>query len=97
MRHLIVGPTIFCVLVMFSACSVTRSVPTAVEPATLRAYLTEHPAANLRVTERSGRRYWVHAPEVRGESLVGRHGYDQPARPVGVPLTEVAELGTVSS
>ena len=72
MRHLIVGPTIFCVLVMFSACSVTRSVPTAVEPATLRAYLAEHPAANLRVTEPSGRRYWVHAPEMRGDSLVGR-------------------------
>lgn len=39
-------------------------------------------------------RYWVHAPTVRGDSLVGRHGHDQPVPPVATPLTEVAELGT---
>lgn len=82
------------ILAMLGACSVTRPVPVALEAASLRTYLVEHPAANLRVTDRSGRRYWVHAPKVRGDSLVGRHGYDLPVRPVGVPLSEVAELGT---
>jgi hypothetical protein len=56
--------------------------------------LAEHPAANLRVTERSGRRYWIHAPEIRGDSLVGRRGYDLPVRALGVGLDDVVELGT---
>jgi hypothetical protein len=79
---------------MGTACSVTRPVPASVDATALRTYLTEHPPTNLRIMERSGRRYWVHAPEVRGDSLVGRHGYNLPVRPLGVPLEEVAELRT---
>jgi len=40
------------------------------------AGLAEHPADNLRVTEHSGKRCWVHAPKIQGDSLVGRRGYD---------------------
>lgn len=45
---------------------------------TLSTYLFEHPKANLRVTEQAGRRYWVHAPRIEGDSLVGRRGYHVP-------------------
>ena len=77
-----------------SGCSVSRPVPVTPDAASLQGYLAEHPIADLRVTERSGRRYWVHAPEVRGDSLVGRRGYDVPARRVAVGLEDVAELHT---
>jgi hypothetical protein len=60
----------------------------------LSTYLAEHPATDLRVTEHSGRRYWVHAPEVRGDSLVGRRGYDVTASRSAVPLRQVVELRT---
>lgn len=76
------------------ACSVTRPVPVAIDAPSLSTYLAEHPAANLRVTEQSGRRYWVHAPAIQGDSLVGRRGYDVPARPVGIRLRQVTELRT---
>ena len=76
------------------ACSVTRPVPVAIDAPSLSTYLAEHPAANLRVTEQSGRRYWVHAPAIQGDSLVGRRGYDVPARPVGIRLRLVTELRT---
>jgi hypothetical protein len=58
------------------------------------AYLTDKPRSNLRVTERSGRRYWVHAPRVSGGSLVGQRGYDVPVESVSVPLEQVDELRT---
>lgn len=79
---------------LVAGCSVTRPVPVTSNAASLRSYLAEHPAADLRVTERSGRKYWVHAPEVRGDSLVGRRGYDLPVRPVGLGLEDVSELRT---
>jgi hypothetical protein len=94
MQHRLGCLTTAALGILLTACSVTRPVPVAMDAATLRTYLAEHPAENLRVTERSGRRYWVHAPEVRGDSLVGRRGYDLPARPVGVGLEDVAELHT---
>jgi len=75
-------------------CSVTRPLPVALDAPSLSSYLAEHPAADLRVTEQSGRRYWVHAPEVQVDSLVGRQGYDVPAHLIGVPLREVVELRT---
>jgi hypothetical protein len=83
-----------CSGLLASGCSVSRPVPVTPDAASLQGYLAEHPAADLRVTERSGRKYWVHAPEVRGDSLVGRRGYDTPARSVGVGLADVAELHT---
>jgi hypothetical protein len=73
-------------------CSVTRPVPVALDAPSLSTYLVEHPAANLRVTEHSGKRYWVHAPRVQGDSLTGRRGYDDPVRPVGVHLQDILEL-----
>jgi hypothetical protein len=75
-------------------CSVTRPVPVAIDAPSLSSYLAEHPAADLRVTEHSGKRYWVHAPRIQGDSLVGRRGYDIPARPAGVHLQDVVELRT---
>ena len=81
-----------CMLV--TGCSVTRPLPAAPDALSLRTYLAEHPTANVRVTERSGRKYWVHAPEVRGDSLVGRRGYDVPVRPLSVGLADVVELRT---
>ena len=76
------------------ACSVTRPVPIVLDAPVISAFLSEHPQANLRVTEHSGRKYWVHAPEVQADSLVGQVGYDVPIRRVAVPLEQVAELGT---
>ena len=81
-----------CMLV--TGCSVTRPVPGTPDALSLRTYLAEHPTANLRVTERSGRKYWVHAPEIRGDSLVGRRGYDVPVQPLSVGLADVVELRT---
>jgi hypothetical protein len=81
-----------CVLV--AGCSVTRAVPVTPDAVSLTSYLAEHPATNLRVTERSGRKYWVHSPEVRGDSLVGRRGYDVPVRLLSVGLDDVVELHT---
>lgn len=75
-------------------CSVTRPVPVAMDAPALSTYLAEHPAANLRVTDDSGKRYWVHAPRIRGDSLIGRRGYDVPARPASVHLRDVVELRT---
>jgi hypothetical protein len=79
---------------LVTGCSVTRPVPAAADAASLRNYLAEHPTANLRVTERSGRKYWVHAAEIRGDSLAGRRGYDVPVRPLSVGLDDVVELRT---
>jgi hypothetical protein len=79
-----------CMLV--TGCSVTRPVPATPNALSLRTYLAEHPTANLRVTERSGQKYWVDAPEIRGDSLVGRRGYDVPVPPLSVGLDDVVEL-----
>ena len=79
---------------LVSGCSVTRPLPAAMDAPSLAAYLAEHPAADLRVTQHSGKRYWVHAPEVRGDSLVGRRGYDVSGSRIVVPLGEVLELRT---
>lgn len=75
-------------------CSVTRPVPVALDAPSLSSYLVEHPAANLRVTEHSGKRYWIHAPKVQGDSLTGRHGYGDPVRSMGVHLQDILELRT---
>lgn len=79
---------------LVTACSVARPVGVTMDAPSLRGYVAEHPAATLRVTARSGRRFWIHAPEIRGDSLVGRQGYDVPARKLGVGLEDVAELHT---
>ena len=83
------------VLWLVCGCSVTRPVPVAMDAPTLSSYLAEHPAANLRVTDNSGKRYWVHAPKIRGDSLIehlSRHGdvvivmgQDQVTGPPGGP------------
>jgi hypothetical protein len=76
------------------ACSVTRPISAPLDAPSLRSYLAEYPAVNLQVIERAGDRYWIHAPEVRGDSLVGRRGYDLPVRPRGVALDQIVELRT---
>jgi len=75
-------------------CSVTRPVPVAIDASSLSTYLADHPAANLRVAEQSGKRYWVHMLTIQGDSLIGRRGYDDPARRSSVHLREVVELRT---
>ena len=70
-------------------CSVTRPVPVAIDAPALSSYLAEHPAANLRVTEHSGERYWVHAPMIQGDSLIGQRGYEATIRRAGVHLQDV--------
>jgi hypothetical protein len=77
---------------LLSACSITRTVPVVLDAPGLSTFLTDHPHTNLRVTEHSGRRYWVHAPVIRGDSLVGQRGYDVRVQPLGVPLEQVAAL-----
>lgn len=77
-----------------AACSVTRPLPVALDAPALSAFLAEHPQANLQVTEHSGRRYWIHAPLVRGDSLIGQRRLDVPIVPRRVSLAEVAALGT---
>ena len=84
----------FLSTLVVTGCSVTRPIAVGPDASALADYLAEHPAANVRVQTRSGERYWIHAPQVRGDSIVGRQGYDLPARPAGLPLTEVAEIGT---
>ena len=85
------GP-IMCLVT--SACSVTRPVPIVLDAPGISAFLSEHPQSNLQVTEHSGRKYWVHAPTVRADSLVGQLGYDVPTRRLAVHLDQIAELGT---
>jgi hypothetical protein len=80
------------IYLLLSACSVNRAVPVVLDAPGLSTFLTDHPHTNLRVTEHSGRRYWVHAPVIRGDSLVGQRGYDVPLQPLSVPLEQVAEL-----
>ena len=82
------------VCLLGAACSVTRPVPVVADAPGLSAFLSERPQANLRVREHSGRQYWVHAPAIRGDSLVGQRGYDVPVRRVAVPLEGIAELRT---
>ena len=80
------------IYLLLSACSVTRAVPVVLDAPRLSTFLTDHPHTNLRVTEHSGRRYWVHTPVIRGDSLVGQRGYDVPVDPLSVPLEQVAAL-----
>jgi hypothetical protein len=82
------------IYLLLSACAVTRAVPAALDPPGLSTFLADHPHTNLRITEYSGRRYWVHAPVIKGDSLVGQRGYDVPVQPLSVPLEQVAELRT---
>lgn len=77
---------------LLAGCSVTRPMPVTPDAAALRSYLTEHPTADIRVTARSDRKYWIHAPEIRGDSLVGRRGYDVPVRYLS--LDDVVDLRT---
>jgi hypothetical protein len=79
---------------VIGACSVTRPVPIVPDAPGISAFLSEHPQTNLRVTEHSGRKYWVHTPTVRADSLVGQLGYDVPSRRLAVHLDQIAELGT---
>ena len=85
-------PLGFAGLLLAGACTVTRPLPVALDASALRAFLAEHPQADLRVVEHSGKRYWIHRPAVKGDSLVGRRGYDVPVQPLSVPLGSVAEL-----
>ena len=91
-RHGCLIPLGACMLI--AGCSVTRPMPVTPDAAALRSYLAEHPTADVQVTARSGRRYWMHAPEVLGDSLVGRRGYDVPVRHLSVGLDDVVELRT---
>jgi hypothetical protein len=84
------GLSFLCV----SACAVTRPLPIALDAPAVSAFLAEHPQTNLQVTEHSGRKYWIHAPLVRGDSLIGQRRLDVPVAPRQVPLTRVAALGT---
>jgi hypothetical protein len=84
------GP--ICLLI--SACSVTRPLPIALDAPAVSSFLAEHPQANLHVTEHSGRRYWIHAPLVRGDSLIEQRRLDVPIVPRRVSLAEVTALGT---
>jgi hypothetical protein len=86
-------PLAFAGLLLAGACTVTRPLPVALDAAPLSAFLAEHPQADLRVVEHSGKRYWIHRAAVKGDSLVGRKGYDVPVQPLSVPLESVAELG----
>ena len=79
---------------LIAACSVTRPVSVALDAAAIRSYLSEQPQANLRITEHSGRRYWLHAPAVLGDSLVGQLGFDVPVQRVAVRVGQITELGT---
>lgn len=81
-------------VMLAGGCAVTRPVPVTLDQPGVSAFLAEHPQSNLRVTEESGRRYWIHAPEIRGDSLVGRRGYDRPVQALSVPLNRITELGT---
>jgi hypothetical protein len=92
-RHLYALRAAGC-LWLVCGCSVTRPVPVAIDAPSLSSHLAEHPTANLRVTEHSGKRYWVHAPKIQGDSLTGRRGYDVPARPAGVHLQNIVDLRT---
>lgn len=61
---------IFATLVV-SGCSVTRPIAIGPDASALADYLAEHPSTNVRVQTRAGERYWIHAPQVRGDSIVG--------------------------
>jgi hypothetical protein len=84
----------FAACILLSGCSVTRPMPVTPDAASLRGYLAEHPTADVRVTARSGKRFWLHTPEVQGDSLVGRRGYDIPVRHLSVGLDQGAQLHT---
>jgi hypothetical protein len=77
---------------LLGGCAVSRPLPIELTPPAVSAYLTDHPTTNIQVTEQSGHRYWLHAPELRGDSLHGRQGYDVPDRLLSVPLNQVIEL-----
>jgi hypothetical protein len=79
---------------LIGGCAVTRPLPIALDPPAVTAFLAEHPQANVQVTEHSGRKYWLHAPLVRGDSLIGQRRPDVPIVPRRVPLDQVAALGT---
>lgn len=79
---------------LMSGCAVTRPLPIALDPPAVSAFLADHPQANLHVTEHSGLKYWLHAPLVRGDSLIGQRRLDVPTVARRVALNQVSGLGT---
>jgi hypothetical protein len=92
--HSLASPGALVAPFLISACAVTRSLPIALDAGAVSAFLKEHPQSDVHVTEQSGRKYWMHAPLVRGDSLIGQRRMDVPTVPRRVPLDQVARLGT---
>ena len=87
------SPWILLVVLLISACSVTKPVAPSPTPESIQAYLSDHPRATLRVTDSTGHKQWIYETRLRGDTLRGQRNASFRWDSIGIALagkTEVA-------
>jgi hypothetical protein len=73
-------------------CTANRPILVAPEPVALGSYLAEERPPDLLVTDSGGHAFWLHAPELRGDTLTGRLSLDARPKRIAIPLAQVRDL-----
>ncbi len=79
-------------MLLVTACSVTKPVAPAPTPASIQEYLGRHPHAILRVADSTGRRQWIYDANLRGDTLRGLRNPTMPRDSIAMPLRQVSEI-----
>lgn len=79
-------------LLLVTACSLTKPVTPTLTPASIREYLGRHAHAVLRIADSTGRRQWIYDATLRGDTLRGLRTTTMPRDSIAVPLRQVSEV-----
>ena len=79
-------------MLLVTACSVTKPVAPAPIPASIQEYLASHPHATLRIADSTGRRQWIYDANLRGDTLRGLRTATMPRDSIAMPLRQVSEV-----
>ena len=83
---------ILLALALIPGCSVVRPVAPAPTPATIAAYLQDHPRAILQVTDTAGRKRWLYDVSLRGDTLHGLRTTTMPREPAAFSLDQIRQV-----
>ena len=80
-------------MLLGTACSVTKPLAPTPTPASIQKYLDHHPHAAVRIVDSTGRRQWIYDASLRGDTLRGMRTTTMPRTPVAMHLWQVSEVG----
>jgi hypothetical protein len=79
-------------MLLVTACSVTKPVSPAPTPASIQEYLARYPHATLRIADSTGRTQWIYDANLRGDTLRGLRSATMPRDSIAMPLRQVSEV-----